>query len=214
MESRLNGSRRERAGGRRHRRLRGATAAAHEALDVTLREAACFASAEGYRRYLTAVEPLYASVEAELGAAGATRLLPDWPRRRKLDLICADLRVLGGADGAPRQRAAAARMGTLPAPGWCVGAMFGTIYVLEGATLGGALLARALRGLGVLSQGRACLLDPYGAERGAMWRAFLARLEDVVMTRQQEEALSAGALATFSLFAGVGASLVDRGGAR
>jgi heme oxygenase len=71
-----------------------------------------------------------------------------------------------------------------------------------------------MRGLGLLAPGTACLLDPYGAERGAMWRAFLARLEAVKMTNQHERALGARAMATFSLFATVGESLMEQEDAR
>jgi heme oxygenase len=83
--------------GRRHQGVRRATAAAHAALDATLRGAGCFTSVQGYRRYLGAVAPAYAALEATLDAAGAGRLLPDWPRRRKLGLIHAELRGMGAA---------------------------------------------------------------------------------------------------------------------
>ncbi|MBV8617147.1 MAG: biliverdin-producing heme oxygenase [Acetobacteraceae bacterium] len=195
--------------GRRHEDLRRATAAAHAALDATLLGAGCFSSIERYRRYLGAVAPLYAAIETSLDAAGAARLLPDWPRRRKLDLVRAELRAFGFApDALDRPAVLAAMRASDP------GDIFGALYVLEGATLGGALLARSMRGLGLLAPGAPCLLDPYGAERGAMWRAFLARLEAVKMTYQQELALGARAMATFSLFATVGESLMDREDAR
>ena len=195
--------------GRRHEDLRRATAAAHAALDATLLGAGCFSSVERYRRYLGAVAPLYAALEATLDAADAARLLPDWPRRRKLGLIDAELRAMGAAFDPLDQPAAVTAIGACD-----TGDIFGALYVLEGATLGGALLARAMRRLGVLAPGAACLLDPYGAERGAMWRGFLARLEAVKMTYQQEQALGARARATFSLFAEVGESLMDREDAR
>ncbi len=179
-----------------------------------MRDAACFASAEGYRRYLLVVAPVYAALEATLEAVDAARLLPDWPRRRKLGLIRADLRAFGPVPGEPDRLLALTGADGAPASGWCAGDIFGALYVLEGATLGGALLARAMRGMGVLASGAACLLDPYGAERGVMWRAFLARLEGVTMSHWQEEALCARALATFSLFVEVGESLVNRKDAR
>lgn len=52
----------------------------------------------------------------------------------------------------------------------------GMLYVLEGSTLGGRLILRALRERGVDVSGLA-FLDPYGAETGARWRSFLAILE-------------------------------------
>ena len=195
--------------GRRHQGVRRATAAAHAALDATLRGAGCFTSVQGYRRYLGAVAPAYAALEATLDAAGAGRLLPDWPRRRKLGLIHAELRGMGAALDTLDRPASVAAIEARD-----TGDIFGALYVLEGATLGGALLARAMRGLGLPAPAAACLLDPYGAERGAMWRGFLTRLETVEMTYQQEQALVARAVATFSLFATAGESLMDREGAR
>jgi len=51
----------------------------------------------------------------------------------------------------------------------------GMLYVLEGSTLGGRIILRALAGRGVDDPNLA-FLDPYGAETGARWRGFLAVL--------------------------------------
>jgi light-regulated signal transduction histidine kinase (bacteriophytochrome) len=50
--------------------------------------------------------------------------------------------------------------------------VLGALYVLEGQTLGGAVLARRAAGLGLTRQAGASFLDAYGPERGAMWRGF------------------------------------------
>jgi heme oxygenase len=183
---------------RRHERLRSATAAAHRGLEAILGKSGCFASASGYRRYLQAVAPLYAALEATLDAAHAALLLPDWPRRRKRALIPAELRT-----GTPGEH-----LVLDPPSAWSAGDVFGALYVLEGATLRGAVLARRLRDLGALASRTACLLDPYGSERGAMWRAFLERLEAVILTRQGEAALCPRAVATFALFAAASENLL------
>jgi heme oxygenase len=51
----------------------------------------------------------------------------------------------------------------------------GMLYVLEGSTLGGRFILRALAERGI-EDPDLTFLDPYGAETGARWRAFLAVL--------------------------------------
>ena len=192
-------------GGQRRERLRRATAGAHRVLEAMLDDAGCFVSADGYRCYLGAVAPLYAALEAALDAADAAQLVPDWPRRRKLGLILAGLRAAGGqaSGGAASDRFRAA----VTAP-WCAGDVLGALYVLEGATRGGAVLAHRMRDLGISPPpGAACFLDPYGTERGAMWRAFLGWLEAADLTCAEEAALCPRAAATFTQFVAVGSEL-------
>ncbi len=179
----------------RHEQLRRSTAATHRELEATLQRAGFFAGEAGYRRYLGAVAPLYAALEAALDIAGAGLLLPDWPRRRKSELILAEL----GAEPEPEFAAAiAARLD--PPQGWGAGDVLGALYVLEGATLGGAVLARQMRLCGAAGWDTRCLLDPYGSERGLLWRVFLERLETTQLTPADEVALCSRAKATFALF--------------
>ncbi len=192
----------------RRGRLRAGTAEAHRRLDHLLDSAGCFASLDGYRRYLRRIAPLQAALEGALEAAGAEALLPDWPRRRKASLIAADLRALGGPPPAPLPR---------PFPGlagWRAGDVLGTLYVLEGATLGGAVLARRLGDLGLRRERGGRFLDPYGEERGRMWRLFLEALEETPLAPKEEAALLPRARAVFALFVEqVAAPLAEAGAA-
>ena len=52
----------------------------------------------------------------------------------------------------------------------------GALYVLEGSTLGGKTILKALRSQGV-STDDLHFLDPYGKDAGMYWRAFLKVLE-------------------------------------
>lgn len=173
---------------RRRATLRHATAGPHEAVEAILREAGCFVSAAGYRRYLHAVAPVYAGIEAALEAAGAGNRLPDWPARRKLPLIRREIGPSAVTGPAPDE----------PAP-WSAGDILGALYVTEGATLGGALLLRGMRDRGI-AMPAPCLLDPYGAGRGRMWRGFLAQLEAAALTPSEEDAMRRRAGAAFALF--------------
>lgn len=179
--------------------LRRATDALHRDMEARLEAADCFGSRDGHVLYLRAVAPLYATLEAMLDDAGAGRWLPDWPRRRKAGLIRADLHALGARepDARPAPTTVAA---ALPLP-WHAGAVFAVLYVLEGATLGGAVLARRVARLGLSRACGASFLDPYGADRGAMWRGYLRALEGAELALGEEAELGPWAAATFTLFA-------------
>lgn len=58
-----------------------------------------------------------------------------------------------------------------PAPAHWAEAL-GMLYVLEGSTLGGRFILRALAERGI-SDPNLAFLDPYGAETGTRWRGFL-----------------------------------------
>jgi heme oxygenase len=74
----------------------------------------------------------------------------------------------------------------------------GSLYVVEGSTLGGLQLANALRSLVVSDSGdgRSFFLG-YGDRHGAMWRSFLSRLEDFAHSEADGAAVIDGAIRTF-----------------
>lgn len=185
--------------GPRRDRLRRACGVLHENLEARLEAAGSFDSLDGYARYLGAVAPLYAALEGMLDAAGAGRLLPDWPRRRKAGLIRVDLRALGAA-GTDVSSPCRALEADLP-PSWHTGAALAALYVMEGATLGGAVLGRRMLRFGVTRERGAAFLDPYGPDRGAMWRGFLDALEGAALAPEEEGDLGPRAAAVFALFA-------------
>lgn len=140
------------------KRLRAATAAAHERVD---RGFARFdlADAAAYAGFLAAHADAFLPVEAALDAVGAERLLADWPERRRADALRCDLAALG------RPAAPGARFAIDDdAAAW------GALYVLEGSRLGGAMLARSVPdGMPVRYLAAP---QPPGA-----WRTMLARLD-------------------------------------
>jgi heme oxygenase len=112
----------------------------------------------------------------------------DMPSRARSAVIARGLDAVG-----------AERPGLVPA--LAIGsraAALGALYVVEGSTLGGRGILRALRDRGVDTAGLE-FLDPYGAQCGAMWRAVLAVLErDLAEAGALVEACAA-ASATFDL---------------
>ena len=74
----------------------------------------------------------------------------------------------------------------------------GALYVVEGSTLGGIQLARALKAVVAADsgEGRSFFLG-YGDRHGAMWRSFLKRLEDCASSEADDDAVIEGATRTF-----------------
>ena len=76
-----------------HRRLRAATAHAHEAVDAAF-GGYDLSDRDGYTRFLSAHAEVMVPLEAALDAAGAERVTADWGTRKRGALILADLAAL------------------------------------------------------------------------------------------------------------------------
>jgi heme oxygenase len=77
----------------------------------------------------------------------------------------------------------------------------GALYVVEGSTLGGLHIARALSSLfgGSEGEGRRFFLG-YGARHSVMWRGFLEQLDAFAGDEGNEAAAIEGAVKTFADF--------------
>jgi heme oxygenase len=113
--------------------------------------------------------------------------------RQRADRAARDLAALGRS---PREIArlplclAAARLVRSPE------AAIGSLYVLEGSTLGGQIISRGLAGAPWLPAEGLGYFDPYGVATGTMWRQFRIWAE-TVSTTSGTPAIIAGAVATF-----------------
>ena len=91
----------------------------------------------------------------------------DIGERVKLPMLLADMAALGSCP--PASLPLCAELPELEGAPEC----FGCLYVLEGATLGGQVISRHLRGTLHLTPGRGGLFfDGYGARTGSMWQQF------------------------------------------
>lgn len=147
------------------RALRDATSARHQEVERLLPASWSTLGREGYAAYLSQVAGFHVPLEGRLFAAHDWDALglSDGSARPRAPLLCADLAALG-IDPATLPYAT-----TLPDV-QDVARALGVLYVLEGSTLGGQVLARQV------SSGAAGLptsfLDGAGAATGARWASF------------------------------------------
>jgi len=161
-------------------RLRERTAHTHaatEALPLMTALLAPTADADAYRRYLAALYGVYRVVEPRLYAAVSPPVLSLLGIQPKLPALQQDLAALTPSRGALLKASAALPEGTLRdrmrAAVQSEFAALGGLYVLEGATLGGRVIARRLR----QQWGPDCgmpfaFLEFRGANPGSEWRRF------------------------------------------
>ncbi|TGD92877.1 biliverdin-producing heme oxygenase [Methylobacterium nonmethylotrophicum] len=153
-------------------RLRAETREAHEAIERDLAWETRVATLDGYRALLARFRGFHAVLEPAL--AGMLDDEAFFGPRRRLGYLDADLRHLG---------LDAAEIRALPRPDAVLPRSrpeaFGALYVLEGSTLGGQVIAKHIgRQLGLTAETGCRYYAAHGRETGAMWKAFRHRLAD------------------------------------
>ena len=177
-------------------RLKTETALAHGRIEQALDLKARTNSRSAYRDLLARLYGFHAAWEPRADAALAD---PGFFRkRRKVALLIADLHALGMADSDVRQLALCVPTVAMRTPADA----FGSMYVVEGSTLGGTLIARYVeRRLGLGSNNGCSYFRSYGEQVGPMWKAFgstlLARCSP-----QDERAVVTAAHRTFEILYG------------
>jgi len=173
-----------------HARLRDATQAAHQALERDLDWEARVATLPGYRALLIRLRGFHAAYEPAIAVALADAAFFD-PRRR-LPALDADLQALDRATPDTVPAPAAPRLDG-------AGAALGALYVLEGSTLGGAVIGRHVARL----HGEGVPLAYYagrGRATGPLWREFRERLDG--LPEAEAAAAFAAGVATFEAMRG------------
>jgi heme oxygenase len=174
--------------------LRNSTAAQHAQLDAHV--SASLIERFDRSHYVRLLRRLHAFFSRWEPAAEAA-LCRDWPdlisSRSKLPYLCTDLRAIGDDALAPQEAADI----EIPVMRHVPRAL-GSMYVIEGATLGGQALAPRLReklGHEAGTPGTA-YFESYGPQVPTRWRQFLDVLERGVHPADYPQAVDA-AIATF-----------------
>jgi heme oxygenase len=153
------------------KRLKTETREQHEALERALPLGDPALSPESYAQILGAFWGFYKTWERQAMTAAPPRLRPVVEARLKLPLLEADLSSMGQSAGDALDAA------WLPDLSSDAG-LLGSMYVVEGSTLGGQLISRNLeRALGMQGGLGYSFFQSYGRAVGQQWKEFGAMLE-------------------------------------
>jgi heme oxygenase len=178
--------------------LKRETAALHRRLETAVGLLESELSIERYRRVLELFFGFYAPIEAGLARVASAGPPLGLPLRARSALIERDLLAVGLSRG---EIADLPRCADLP-PLSRVEELAGCLYVLEGACLGGQVIAPVLRErLGVAQDSGASFFTGDGHETRARWRVFIAWLEGLPRAGSATAPIVASARATFLAFA-------------
>jgi heme oxygenase len=164
-----------------HRNVEGAVPLMHQGLNIA--------------EYVECLQRIYGVVAA--WEERAAEVAPEWLQpallaRQRRPFLERDLAWFGVTekDGG---RPALPEMGNLPS-------LFGTMYVMEGSTLGGQFIARHVEAALHLSEGRGNLyFRGHGSRTGPLWKEFSEMLK-VRIPDEQTDAVVVSAKAMFSTF--------------
>jgi heme oxygenase len=186
-------------------RLRAETRAEHVATEAipfsTAIVAGTLARAE-YAAQLAAYLPVHRALESAVADARHPALVSVWTNDMvRTTLLEADLDELGVTDDDVR----AARTESEAMASWITDlaatdpiAILGVLYVLEGSTLGGAVLRRHLADAFALTDAGLRYYSPYGTHPRLHWVAFGERVNAVVLVASEADRIVAAAAETFT----------------
>ena len=177
-------------------RLKRDTADLHRQVEDRFRILDPALTRQGYVQKLERLLGLHQPLEALIEPWG-DRLDIDWDARRKTPLLQADLEFLGKT---PAEIAQLPHCKALPVID-DLGAILGCLYVLEGSTLGGRMIARHLaQHLDVAPGQGASFFSSYGEALMPRWRHFQQRLAELATSAVMEDRIVDSARATFTSF--------------
>lgn len=140
-----------------------------------------------YRHFFDVMEPAILDCLAAGGEMGFS-----YADRRKTDWLAQDIAALGELPAQP------AMQRQIPLPTDIAG-LIGTLYAIEGSTLGGQVISRHLRAnLGLTAENGARFFNAYGDETENRWAAFCVYAESIVSDPDQCRRAAEAALQVFN----------------
>jgi heme oxygenase len=175
--------------------LKEGTRRQHEAIERIMPFFRNDFSSEDYIRVIKAFLGFFEPVERELASIPTWHLSGlDLDQRLRSNLLRDDLLSLGVSTS---DIAVIPRCADLPNLA-SIDEGFGCLYVLEGSTLGGQLIARQVQTLVTTSKETgAMFFQGYGSQTGAMWRDFCSNLRSHAHSSKNQTAILAAAESTF-----------------
>ena len=145
-------------------KLKESTRHQHEAVEGSVDVMSKLFSLEDYKLMIAKFRSFYSAYEPTLPYADLKAAGFDYDERRKLPSLDADAKALGLGDGDIFDDLP--DVSTLPKA-------FGSIYVIEGSTLGGQVISRHLKDhLGLTPENGGAFFASYGKQVGPMWKHF------------------------------------------
>jgi heme oxygenase len=174
-------------------RLKNETAECHTRLENALDLMRLEWPREDYVALLEGFYGYVAPWEDAVATFLPARLRDFFEERRKASLLASDLALLTGDNNRANR---VTKIERLPAVD-SIGRVFGSMYVMEGSTLGGRFIAPHVATLFGLQSGSGnAYFEGYGLRTGSMWKAFRETASANVPPGQHDEAVDA-AIATF-----------------
>lgn len=151
---------------------------------------------EAYLKILKRFYGFHKTFEENLRRYPALQMIvADFPQRQKLHLLKEDLAFLGVEEES--QHRLPILLEGLPINS--IAEVLGSMYVMEGSTLGGQLISKHLQDLfGMKPQLGASYYNAYGDRTGKMWQSFKNSLKAYVKTPEQKSDAVHGAQRTFT----------------
>ncbi len=163
-------------------RLKIETRPAHDRIELAMDLDRRIADRDGYRSLLIRFYGFHSAWER-----AASELAPDrafFESRCKTKLLARDLTVLGLSDEEIIRLPQCNPLMPMPSPA----AVLGSMYVVEGSTLGGAIIARDVeRRLGFGPETGCAYFKSYGRETALMWKQFGAKLLEASSPEADDE---------------------------
>lgn len=169
--------------------LKSATRASHDALDKRILAGGIFVDRVRFGSFLRVQYRFHRSVDALYGTPALVALLPDLQDRRRLQQVRADLHDLGVDLPAEDPDA--------PSPGTSLPEALGWLYVVEGSSLGAAVLYRMAAALGLDHRFGARHLAAHPDGVAPHWRRFTTALDAVALAPDQVEQMISAANSAF-----------------
>lgn len=166
-----------------HQQLKEYTTAAHQLLEKKLiSQIKSIHSARDYVRLLKMMYGYYAAIEVEIERYAAAHPNVNFSNRRKAEYLLDDLKFFNSFEQ-PLLCQELPAINSYPAA-------LGALYVLEGSTLGGKIIAQMIAGKFNMTspQGISFFLG-YGEETQAMWQQFKTLLEQHFSDSEKEEVM-------------------------
>lgn len=177
-------------------KLKEATREQHDALEQTVDVMNQMFNLDNYKTLLSKFYRFYSSIEPELAKLDLKKYGYDLSERLKTPKLEKDLEYLGLLDEAKNLPA----WNNLPALDSAEKA-FGTLYVIEGATLGGQVINRHLKEhLDLTPENGGLFFSGYGMKTGEMWKEFIQMATNFAFAANNDETIVQSAKDTFDSF--------------